>query len=199
MQRARDQGGAGGGVLPGAAARGAPARPLPRHRGRLRAGAAFTRCHNCKQNPRWCYAGVLCRVPVANSCYIRLAEVVSSGCLLCLISAPPQSISCTQPAAHTLSNIIIWGANGGAALQVDTAAVQVKFFERAKGRVFHHPSSVNFNCGRFESGWLVYTDMVQTSKVRSACQWLDQNEHRHSDMIGKFILRLTCTCVEVGC
>ena len=43
--------------------------------------------------------------------------------------------------------------------------MQVKFFERGKGRVFHHPSSINFDCGRFESGWLVYTDMVETSKV----------------------------------
>lgn len=51
-------------------------------------------------------------------------------------------------------------------VQVDSVAVQVKFFERHKGRVFHHPSSVNFNCGRFESGWLIYTDMVETSKVR---------------------------------
>lgn len=51
------------------------------------------------------------------------------------------------------------------AAQVDSAAVQVKFFERQKGRVFHHPSSVNFNCGRFESGWLIYTDMVETAKV----------------------------------
>lgn len=43
--------------------------------------------------------------------------------------------------------------------------MQVKFFERRKDRVFHHSSSINFNCGRFESGWLVYTDMVETSKV----------------------------------
>lgn len=50
--------------------------------------------------------------------------------------------------------------------QVESSAVQVKFFERRKGRVFHHPASVNFDCGRFESGWLVYTDMVETSKVR---------------------------------
>ena len=35
-----------------------------------------------------------------------------------------------------------------------------------KGRVFQHPASINFNCGRFESGWLVYTDLIETSKVR---------------------------------
>ena len=33
------------------------------------------------------------------------------------------------------------------------------------GRVFIHPGSVNFNVGRFDSGWLVYTDMVSTSKL----------------------------------
>lgn len=33
------------------------------------------------------------------------------------------------------------------------------------GRVFIHPSSVNFNVGKFESGWVVYTDMVATSKL----------------------------------
>ena len=48
--------------------------------------------------------------------------------------------------------------------------MQVKFFERRKGRVFHHPASVNFDCGRFESGWLVYTDMVETSKVLPCSQ-----------------------------
>jgi Oligonucleotide/oligosaccharide-binding (OB)-fold len=53
-------------------------------------------------------------------------------------------------------------------LQVESSAVQVKFFERRKGRVFHHPASINFDCGRFESGWLVYTDMVETSKVHAA-------------------------------
>lgn len=35
--------------------------------------------------------------------------------------------------------------------------------------MFIHPSSLNFSCGRFESGWLCYTDMVETSKV---CQIL---------------------------
>lgn len=34
------------------------------------------------------------------------------------------------------------------------------------GRVFIHPASVNFSCGSFPSGWLVYTDIVETSKAR---------------------------------
>lgn len=33
------------------------------------------------------------------------------------------------------------------------------------GRVFLHPSSVNFSCGKFESGWLAYSEIVETSKV----------------------------------
>ena len=33
------------------------------------------------------------------------------------------------------------------------------------GRVFLHPSSLNFGCGRFESGWLVYSEVVETSKA----------------------------------
>lgn len=35
----------------------------------------------------------------------------------------------------------------------------------AAGRVFIHPASVNFSCGSFPSGWLVYTDIVETSKA----------------------------------
>ena len=33
------------------------------------------------------------------------------------------------------------------------------------GRVFIHPGSVNFDVGKFESGWLVYTEMVATAKL----------------------------------
>ena len=33
------------------------------------------------------------------------------------------------------------------------------------GRVFIHPASVNFSCGSFPSGWLLYTDVTETSKV----------------------------------
>jgi len=56
-------------------------------------------------------------------------------------------------------------ATEGGSVQIESAAVQIKLFDRVKGRVFQHPSSVNFNCSRFESGWLIYTDMVETSKV----------------------------------
>lgn len=33
------------------------------------------------------------------------------------------------------------------------------------GRVFLHPSSLNFTCGKLESGWAVYSEVVETSKV----------------------------------
>ena len=50
--------------------------------------------------------------------------------------------------------------------QVENKAISLRYFDRVKGRVFQHPASINFNCGRFESGWLVYTDLIETSKVR---------------------------------
>ena len=33
------------------------------------------------------------------------------------------------------------------------------------GRVFIQPGSVNFDVGRFDSGWLVYTELVATAKL----------------------------------
>ena len=48
---------------------------------------------------------------------------------------------------------------------MEAEAQKLRFFDRVKGRVFQHPASINFNCGRFESGWLVYTDLIETSKV----------------------------------
>ena len=33
------------------------------------------------------------------------------------------------------------------------------------GRAFIHPGSVNFDVGRFDSGWLVYTELVATAKL----------------------------------
>lgn len=47
----------------------------------------------------------------------------------------------------------------------DAAPQEIRFFDRQRGRVFLHPSSANFNCGRFESNWLVFTEMVETSKA----------------------------------
>ncbi|KAK9809193.1 hypothetical protein WJX72_011126 [[Myrmecia] bisecta] len=53
----------------------------------------------------------------------------------------------------------------GGAFVMDNNPAALRFFDRTKGRVFLHPASVNFHCGRFESGWLVYSDMVETAKV----------------------------------
>eukprot|EP00803_Ostreobium_quekettii_P004271 evm.model.scf_905.2 EVM.evm.TU.scf_905.2 scf_905:10452-23846(+) len=54
---------------------------------------------------------------------------------------------------------------GAGAVAVEGEAKQVKFFDRDRQRVFLHPASVNFDTARFESGWLVYSEMVQTAKV----------------------------------
>jgi len=51
------------------------------------------------------------------------------------------------------------------AVEADSGPQEVRYFERGRGRVFLHPSSINFSCGRFESSWLVFTEMVETSKA----------------------------------
>ncbi|XP_057836975.1 DExH-box ATP-dependent RNA helicase DExH1 isoform X1 [Cryptomeria japonica] len=45
------------------------------------------------------------------------------------------------------------------------SANELRFFTKLDGRVFLHPSSVNFPVGYFESSWLVYTEKVKTSKI----------------------------------
>lgn len=45
------------------------------------------------------------------------------------------------------------------------AAHELRLFTKEDGRVFLHPSSVNFPVGIFESPWLVFTEKVKTSKV----------------------------------
>jgi ATP-dependent RNA helicase DHX57 len=47
----------------------------------------------------------------------------------------------------------------------DAAGHQVKLYARDVGRVFLHPSSVNYKVGRYESTWCVYSERVQTGKV----------------------------------
>eukprot|EP00210_Caulerpa_lentillifera_P005324 g5087.t1 len=46
--------------------------------------------------------------------------------------------------------------------QIDGDAKELKLYDREKGRVFIHPSSVNFKAACFESEWLVYTDIIET-------------------------------------
>jgi ATP-dependent RNA helicase DHX57 len=53
----------------------------------------------------------------------------------------------------------------GGAFETDTDPSKMKFFDRERGRVFLHPASSNFSCGKFESGWLVYSEIVETGKV----------------------------------
>ncbi|PRW33164.1 P-loop containing nucleoside triphosphate hydrolase isoform A [Chlorella sorokiniana] len=53
----------------------------------------------------------------------------------------------------------------GGAVEIENEPHKIKFFDRERGRVFLHPSSVNFSCGKFESGWLAYSEIVETSKV----------------------------------
>lgn len=54
--------------------------------------------------------------------------------------------------------------HGGTA-EIDLEPGALKFFDRTLGRVFLHPASCNFKAGRFPSGWLVYSEITQTSKV----------------------------------
>jgi HrpA-like RNA helicase len=53
----------------------------------------------------------------------------------------------------------------GGAKEKKNEGHQVRFFTRDLGRVFIHPTSVNFGVGKFESPWMVYTERVKTSKV----------------------------------
>ena len=42
---------------------------------------------------------------------------------------------------------------------------ELKYYSKDLGRVFLHPASVNFHCGKFESRWIVYSERVETAKV----------------------------------
>lgn len=53
----------------------------------------------------------------------------------------------------------------GGSMPEDATPQSIKCFTRDLGRVFLHPCSVNFSSSRFETGWLVFTNMVQTSKI----------------------------------
>lgn len=70
----------------------------------------------------------------------------------------PQLLRVEHPAA-------IFAKVSGGAIETEGEARRVKFFDKDRGRVFLHPSSLNFSVGKFESGWLVYSDIVQTSKI----------------------------------
>lgn len=61
----------------------------------------------------------------------------------------------------------------GGAFRVDADAREVRLLERQLGRVFVHPASVCFSSGSYKTGWLLFTEMVQTSKrfVREVSRW----------------------------
>ena len=42
---------------------------------------------------------------------------------------------------------------------------ELKYYSKDLGRVFLHPTSVNFHCGKYESRWIVYSERVETAKV----------------------------------
>ena len=71
----------------------------------------------------------------------------------------PQLLRVENPAAQFQK------VHGGAFETEAWSGGKVKLFDRERGRVFIHPSSVNFSVGKFESGWLVYSDIMETSKV----------------------------------
>ncbi|KAA6421632.1 MAG: putative ATP-dependent RNA helicase DHX57 [Trebouxia sp. A1-2] len=56
------------------------------------------------------------------------------------------------------------GVQGGS-VEIDAKPAELRFYDKHKGRVFIHPGSVNFDVGKFDSGWLVYTEMVATAKL----------------------------------
>ncbi|GFR46511.1 hypothetical protein Agub_g8095, partial [Astrephomene gubernaculifera] len=49
----------------------------------------------------------------------------------------------------------------GGTEEAEADAKDVKLFDRERGRVFLHPGSVCFSVGKYESGWLVYTQMTE--------------------------------------
>mmetsp|Transcript_40726 Transcript_40726/g.129928 ORF Transcript_40726/g.129928 Transcript_40726/m.129928 type:complete len:263 (+) Transcript_40726:603-1391(+) len=59
----------------------------------------------------------------------------------------------------------VYAEISGGTKEKDAEARQIKFFTKVQGRCFIHPTSVNFKSGKYESPWLVYSEMVETSKV----------------------------------
>lgn len=50
-----------------------------------------------------------------------------------------------------------------------------------------HPSSINFGAGKFESGWLVYSELVETGKPYV----------RESSMVPGYAVLLFCGTLQV--
>jgi len=56
----------------------------------------------------------------------------------------------------------------GGAIEVDADPSSLKFRDEKGARVFLHPSSLCFPCGRFDSGWLVASGVVAVNGKPSA-------------------------------
>ncbi|KAG2486676.1 hypothetical protein HYH03_014607 [Edaphochlamys debaryana] len=54
--------------------------------------------------------------------------------------------------------------HGGTA-EVEADPKDLKYFDRERGRTFMHPGSLLFSMGKIESGWVVFTQMTETSKL----------------------------------
>eukprot|EP00743_Colponemidia_sp_Colp-15_P011885 GILK01013374.1.p1 GENE.GILK01013374.1~~GILK01013374.1.p1 ORF type:complete len:1410 (+),score=317.13 GILK01013374.1:560-4231(+) len=75
----------------------------------------------------------------------------------------------------------------GATLPTEFKPNEIKIYTEDDGRVFMHPSSVNFVHGEFDSPWLVFSEKVQTSKVFI----------RDSSMVAAYALLLLCGQLSV--
>ena len=68
----------------------------------------------------------------------------------------------------------------GGAVEKRHDCKDLRYFSKDLGRVFLHPTSVNFHCGKYESRWIVYSERVETAKVYI----------RDNTMVGSYALLL---------
>jgi len=90
-----------------------------------------------------------CDVNSSVSRIIKAALVAGMYPKICRIQPPPPKYSKTI----------------GGAVEKMASGREMKYYSQDVGRVFLHPTSVNFNVGKYESTWLAYGDRVQTAKV----------------------------------
>eukprot|EP01018_Ginkgo_biloba_P024202 Gb_37230 [translate_table: standard] len=87
-----------------------------------------------------------------NSCNVRIVKsVICAGFY-------PNIVRVRHPEKRYIQT------EGGTIAKI-ASANELHFFTKLDGRVFLHPSSVNFSVGFYESSWLVYTEKVKTSKI----------------------------------
>jgi len=95
----------------------------------------------------------------------RRRGCVTSSALFCDLQS---QLGCTGCAGHPV-HISHWSASHLSGISsvssFYTTPLQGATVCILSGRVFIHPGSVNFDVGKFDSGWLVYTEMVATAKL----------------------------------